>query len=168
MAENVLTKNYISLSTKLLWCFWNILVALVPIFAWFILAKNPIDLWTGTISCACALSGSVAFSTVYNREGSWDSKLAICLSVFLGGILCILLIFSFNEVECVKKIIIDWWYCSYFIFIILLIPVIYATFRKDFENFARIRDRELTKEKQKEEVRIIQNITQESTNIDIN
>ena len=128
------SKKYAKECAALLWCFWNVLVALVPVLSWSILTKSPIDLWTGTISCACALSGSVAFSVIYTKDKDWDSRLTQCIATFLVGLMLLLVLFSFKEVDYFKEVIIDSWYCSYFIFFMLLLTVIFITFRNEFEN----------------------------------
>ena len=104
---------------------------------------------------------------IYTKDKDWDSRLTQCIATFLVGLMLLLVLFSFKEVDYFKEVIIDSWYCSYFIFFMLLLTVIFITFRNEFENFARIRDRAVTRERQEEEERIIQDIAQKSTNIDI-
>lgn len=161
-------KKYCDWKIKAQWCFWNIVIALFPVFVWFALVKNPVDLWNGTFSCACALSGSVAFASICGNPRDFGPKITSYVAIFLAGLFCIVLLFAFKEARIVTMVFVDFWYASYFVFSIVLFRVIYVTFKDEFDTIARQRDRYLTMLKQQEEEATIQKIAQKSTEININ
>lgn len=156
--------RYIKL-IKLRWFFWNIVGALIPIGIWSIKANGAIDLWSGTLSCACALAASI-FCTIIDDQK--NLKREVCFIIYILGIISLLFLADVNKSILFKTIIIDWWIISYLIFSMILFYTLYKTFAGYFEERARLEARKRNEEKQKNAVKAIHNIAEKSTEIDIN
>ena len=150
---------------KLRWFFWNIVGALLPICIWSVKANGAIDLWSGTLSCSCALAASI-YCTIINDQK--NLKREVCFFIYVAGIAFLFFLADVKKYDIFNAIVIEWWGITYLIFAAVLFYVLFSTFAGYFEEKARMEARKANEEKQKKTQEAISTIAQKSTDIDVN
>lgn len=146
------------------WGFYNIGMSMVPVGLFALLTKNPMDLWSGTFSCVCALAASV-FCTIVDEER--NSNKETCLILYGISFISIILLAALNIASVFEKIHTVEFTIVYLLAFLIMFYPIYKIFSQAAERKIRQRISVDNQKNQVETKKEISNIANEANNINI-
>lgn len=116
------------------WGFYNIGMSMAPVGLFAFLTKNPIDLWSGTFSCVCALAASV-FCAIVDDERSSNKE--TCLFLYVGSLISMVILSPTHIATFFKAMDIVDFSLAYLLVFLLMFYYIYKIFSLSAEAKVR-------------------------------